>query len=278
MRRAALHTEIAPKKVIGYLRVSSLGQALDGESLERQKEQIQAYCKLKNLPEPEIISDEGVSGFKSERAGFQTLIKLCSTKQVQIVIVYDLSRLSRSVRGTLEFVEDTIHKNNIEFVSLQNNIDTSTPMGTAFLSISAVFNQLYRDEISYKTKAALKHKNNKQEKTGGTLPFGFSLVDGFKLQPVSGEIETIKQIHQLRRQGLTLREIAAELQQQGIKTKTGRISWSPKVLKEILERQIHQIADSQDLSDRQKDEVLQDVAGALFDIEVAMESNAVKFG
>jgi site-specific DNA recombinase len=257
------------RKVYGYIRVSSAGQALDGESLERQQEQIRAYCSLKGHPQPEIIADEGVSGFKSEREGFQTLIKLCKTKQVGIVIVYDLSRLSRSVRGTLEFIEDVVHKNGIEFVSLQNDIDTTTPMGKAFLAISAVFNQLYRDEISYKTKEALKHKSSKGEKTGGTTPFGFSIVDGFKLQPQPDEIDTVRQIYSLRRQGLSLRQIARELEQLGVKTKTGLTSWNPKVLKGILEKQIHQITTSEDLLDEQKDELLEDVVGALIDTERA---------
>jgi site-specific DNA recombinase len=257
--------------IIGYVRVSSAGQVQDGESLPRQIEKIQAYCQLKSLPAPEIIADEGLSGFKASREGFQKLISLCRSGKVQTVIVYDLSRLSRKVRDTLEFIEDTIHKYGVEFVSLQNDIDTSTPTGKAFLAISAVFNQLYRDEISFKTKEALRHKQGKSEKTGGTVPFGFTLVDGFRLIPEQDETETVKQIHQLRAQGLTLREIAQELEQKGIKTKTGLKSWNPKVLKGVLEKQIHQICKSPALSDSQKDEVLCDVAGALFDVERAIE-------
>ena len=268
-KNTALKMQTA-QKVIGYIRVSSLGQALDGESLDRQVEQIQTYCKLKGLAQAEIIADEGVSGFKSaSRAGFQQLVSLCKAGQVKTVIVYDLSRLSRSVRDTLEFIEDTITKRGIEFVSLQNDIDTSSPTGKAFLTISAVFNQLYRDEIAYKTKEALKHKSTKGEKTGGTLPFGFSLVDGFRLQAESDEVQTLKTIHSLRQEGLSLRAIVAELQARGIKTKTGKSIWHPQVLKKILSRQVDQICMSHDLEDSEKDEILQDVTGALFDVERA---------
>lgn len=269
MRRATVLKTQEAKKVLGYIRVSSIGQALDGESLERQLEQIRAYCKLKGLPDPEIIADEGVSGFKDSREGFQKLIQLCEKGQVQTVIVYDLSRLSRSVRNTLEFVEDTIQKNRIEFVSLQNDIDTTSPAGKAFLTISAVFNQLYRDEIAYKTKEALRHKKGKGEKTGGTLPFGFSLVDGVRLKALPGELETVKTIHQLRQAGLTLREIVSELQSKGIKTKTGKSNWHPQVVKEILERQLTELCDNPELTDQKKDELIPDVAGALFDAERA---------
>jgi site-specific DNA recombinase len=263
MRKVKIQPEPA-KKVVAYTRVSTLGQAEDGESLERQAARIRAYCEAKGLPEPEVICDEGLSGFKSNRQGFQRLVALCESKQVKTVIVYDLSRLSRSVRDTLEFIEDTINKNGIEFVSLLNDIDTSTPTGKAFLGITAIFNQLYRDEIAYKTKEALSHKRAKKEKTGGTVPFGFELVDGVKLTPLPGEFETLKMMHSLRQQGLTLRAIVALLNERGVSTKTGKSRWHPQVVKEVLDRTADLICGDETLSCEQKDTLLHDVTGALY--------------
>lgn len=256
------------KKVIGYLRVSTEGQVKDGESLPRQREQIEAYAKLHGLEtDLEFISDEGYSGFKSSRPGFQKLIGLCSKKQASMVIVYDLSRLSRSVLHTLQFVEETIAPNGIEFVSLQNSIDTSTPMGKAFLTISACFNQLYRDEVSFKTKLALAHKKQKGEKTGGVVPFGYRLVEGTYLVPDRAEIEVIRVMHRMRKAGLTLREIVEELQNRGFKTKTGKSRWSHKVVRTILEKQIHLINHSSELSCSDKHEALIDVLDARYALE-----------
>lgn len=265
MRKVKIQPEPA-RKVIAYTRVSTLGQAEDGESLERQAARIKAYCEAKGLEQPEIISDEGLSGFKSNREGFQRLVALCESKQVKTVIVYDLSRLSRSVRDTLEFIEDTINKNGIEFVSLLNDIDTSTPTGKAFLGITAIFNQLYRDEIAYKTKEALSHKRAKQEKTGGTVPFGFTLVDGVKLTPLPGEFETLKLMHTLRQQGHTLREIVALLNEKGVATKTGRSKWHPQVVKEVLDRTADLICQDESLSCEQVDTLLHEVTGALYQV------------
>jgi site-specific DNA recombinase len=269
MRKVKTQSETA-KKVVAYTRVSTLGQAEDGESLERQAARIRAYCEAKGLSEPEIITDEGLSGFKSNREGFQRLVALCESKQVKTVIVYDLSRLSRSVRDTLEFIEDTINKNGIEFVSLLNDIDTSTPTGKAFLGITAIFNQLYRDEIAYKTKEALSHKRAKQEKTGGTVPFGFELVDGVKLLPKPEEFETLKLMHSLRKQGLTLREIVGVLTDKGIPTKTGRAGWQPKVVMRILDRTADLICEDESLTCEQVDALLHDVTGALYQTEKAV--------
>lgn len=268
MRKVKTQLEPA-KRVIAYTRVSTLGQVEDGESLERQASRIRAYCEAKGLPEPEMITDEGLSGFKSNRDGFQQLVSLCNSRQVKTVIVYDLSRLSRSVRDTLEFIEDTINKNGIEFVSLLNDIDTSTPTGKAFMGITAIFNQLYRDEISYKTKEALKHKSAKKEKTGGVIPFGYELADGVRLIPLPGEIETVKLIHTLRGQGCTLREIVALLNQKGILTKTGKSTWNPKVVRGILNRTADLVCQNPDLTDIEKDTILHDVQGAVYQVEAA---------
>ena len=266
MRKVRTQPETA-KKVVAYTRVSTLGQAEDGESLERQASRIRAYCEAKGLSEPEIISDEGLSGFKSSREGFQKLVALCESKQVRTVIVYDLSRLSRSVRDTLEFIEDTINKNGIEFVSLLNDIDTSTPTGKAFLGITAIFNQLYRDEIAYKTKEALSHKRAKKEKTGGTVPFGFELVDGVKLVPQPGEYEVLKVMHHLRQQGLSLREIVQLLNTKGVATKTGKDKWHPQVVKEVLDRTADLICQDKSLTCEQVDALLHDVTGALYQVD-----------
>jgi len=255
------------RKVLAYTRVSTVGQAEDGESLERQAARIRAYCEAKGLPEPELIVDDGVSGFKSNREGFRRLVEMCERREVQTVIVYDLSRLSRSVRDTLAFVEDTINKNGIEFVSLLNDIDTSTPTGKAFLGITAIFNQLYRDEISFKTCEALSHKRAKKEKTGGLVPFGYELVDGVRLQAKPEELETVKLIHSLRQQGLTLRAIVEVLNQRGIATKTGKAKWNPKVVSAILNRAVEQVCNDPELTLQEKDSLLHDITGALYQVK-----------
>lgn len=67
---------------------------------------IRRYCEDRGIQNLQIIKDEGLSGFKNNRPGFQLLKQLCRTGEVSTVIVYDLSRLSRSVRDTLAFIED----------------------------------------------------------------------------------------------------------------------------------------------------------------------------
>lgn len=228
-------------RVVGYIRVSSASQVEDGTSLARQREQIETYCKLKGYQDVQFLEDEGISGYKTTpRKGYTKLIELCKKHQVDVVIVYDLSRLSRKVRETLAFMEDVIGKNNISFVSLNNDIDTTTPTGKAFLTLTATFNQLYRDEIAYKTAEALSHKRKKAEKTGGTVPYGYEVIEG-KLYPVEREQEAIRTMQGLKAQGYSLRAIAAALEDAGYQTKTGKKSWKAQVVSDVLRLQEQQI-------------------------------------
>ena len=224
------------KKIIGYIRVSSQQQVEDKESLERQAEKIKAYCALKGINNLEIISDEGISGYKtSTRKGYQTLLKLCKAGQVKTLIVYDLSRLSRSLKETLTFFDDVIKKQKIEFVSLCNDIDTTTSTGILFFQLLGVFNEFYRNDIATKTKNALGHKKNKQEKTGGTIPFGYTLGLKGKLFEYPKEQEAISFMMSLKQEGLSYRAIARELENKGIKTKTGGLKWYGNTVKDIIE-------------------------------------------
>ena len=204
--------KINRKLVVGYIRVSGLLQVKDQESLPRQEEKIRSYCNLKNLDDPLIIADEGVSGFKENRQGFQKLVDLCKQGRVATLIIYDLSRLSRSVRVTLEFIDEQIQKQGIEFVSLCQNIETNTPHGRAFLTLISVFNQLYRDEISYKTKLALQHKKAKGQRYTGKVPFGFIATEEGRLIPSGHEIKLVERISSLRASGLSFQSIADVLE------------------------------------------------------------------
>lgn len=223
-------------KIIGYVRVSSAAQVIDNESLPRQIEQIRSYCQLKGLPEPEIIKDEGVSGFKANRPGFQQVVKLCKAKQVKVLITYDLSRLSRSVRTTLEFIDDVITRHDVELVCLKQSIDTGTASGKAFLAISSVFAQLYRDEISERMTNAWKYKRLKNEKCSGTVPYGYTVV-GKQLIPNEQEQSIVRLILALKNQGNTYYEIARHLDGQGIRTKTGKDTWNHRIVCNIVRRE-----------------------------------------
>jgi len=253
----------AGQRAIGYIRVSTQEQAKDGTSLARQEAQIKAYCELNGIAGVEIIADRGFSGFKANRPGFKKLVELCKAGAVSVVIVYDQARLARSIQISAEFFADIVRKGGVKLVSVTENFDTSTPAGQLQVNMMASFNQHYRDEISYKTKAALSHKKKNGEKTGGVIPFGYSLVNGRYLMPLPGEQETIKNMNSLRAAGYSLREIVAHLAERGIKTKSGGEKWHSQTVKQILDRQYAYICMDHSITDEEKIPLLEEIGDSL---------------
>lgn len=134
-------------KVALYVRVSTTSQMEEGYSIEEQKAKLESYCDIKDWHVYKVYTDGGFSGSTTERPALEQLIKDAQSKLFDTVLVYKLDRLSRSQKDTLYLIEDIFLKNNIEFVSLLENFDTSTPFGRAVIGLLSVFAQLEREQI-----------------------------------------------------------------------------------------------------------------------------------
>lgn len=134
-------------KVAIYVRVSTTNQVEEGYSIDEQKDKLSSYCHIKDWSIYNIYTDGGFSGSNTERPALEQLIKDAKKKLFDTVLVYKLDRLSRSQKDTLYLIEEIFIKNGIEFLSLQENFDTSTPFGKAMIGLLAVFAQLEREQI-----------------------------------------------------------------------------------------------------------------------------------
>lgn len=134
-------------KVALYVRVSTTSQLEEGYSIEEQKAKLESYCDIKEWNIYKIYTDGGFSGSTTERPALEQLVQDAQSKLFDTVLVYKLDRLSRSQKDTLYLIEDVFLKNNIEFVSLLENFDTSTPFGRAVIGLLSVFAQLEREQI-----------------------------------------------------------------------------------------------------------------------------------
>lgn len=204
------------KKVIGYIRVSTEKQADSGLSLEYQESKIRAYCDLEELDLVEIVRDEGASAKSFKREGMQKVISMIKTKAIEGIVVLKLDRLTRSVKDLGLFV-DLIKKYDVAFMCVQDKIDTSTPSGVLVLNVLGAVAQFEREAICDRTKAALSVKKANHQKTGGLVPYGFTLgADGSSLIPNLKEQKAINLIKKLREEGKTFQAIADTLNQKGI--------------------------------------------------------------
>ena len=130
-----------------YIRVSTDAQFEEGYSVEAQKEQLVAYCVSKGIKRYQLYIDGGWSGSNIDRPELQKLINEIKENKISHVIVYKLDRLSRSQKDTLYLIEDVFNPHGVDFVSLNESMDTSTPMGRLMLGILSAFAQLERENI-----------------------------------------------------------------------------------------------------------------------------------
>jgi len=224
------------KRAVGYCRVSTEEQAREGISLEHQKAKIQQYAELHNLELIKNIIDEGKSGKDLNREGINEILSLIKKKLVTDIIVYKMDRLTRRTFDLLYLVEEVFKKNNVQFHSISEKIDTSSAMGQFFLTIIGAMAQMERDLISERTKAVLQYKIEKGEYVGSPALGYLASSDNKFLELNEREQDTLKRIFYLKRyKHLSLGKIAKELNESGVRTKRGG-KWYSGTIKLILDR------------------------------------------
>ena len=156
---------------IGYARVSSSGQ-----DLELQKQALHAAgCKK--------VYSESISGKDNNRT--QLIALLESLRSGDIVFVYKIDRIARSLKGLIEIIEQ-LNTKSVDLISLDSGdkVDTTSPMGKAFFQIAGVFAELERGMINARTQAGIK-----KAKADGVK---FGRVTGSINKTTPAKIEKIK--------------------------------------------------------------------------------------
>lgn len=189
--------------VAGYVRVSSEGQ-VENYSIPQQKKYLEDYCRIKGWNLIKIYVDGGFTGANIERPALSEL--LSNIDMYDIVLVYKLDRLSRSQKDVLNLI-DKFNASNCKFASIQENFDTTTPLGMAMLGIMAAFAQLERETI--KERMALGRKGRTEKglwRAGSNVPTGYDYIDGH-LVIREDEAVQIRKIFELFLQGWTINKI-----------------------------------------------------------------------
>lgn len=222
---------------VGYVRVSTEGQAVDGVSLDAQRTAIAAYCSMNGLALATIEGDEGISGSKmSNRPGLERAVKAACDAGA-VLVCYSLSRIARNTMQTLELA-DTLEKAGADLASLSERIDTSGACGRMVFRMLAVLAEFERDQIAERTRFGLAEKRSRGEKTGGRVPFGFRAenVDGrLMLVEEPTEQAAIAEAASMIEAGASLRAVGAILDGRGITPRAGG-KWHPKTLRDAIAR------------------------------------------
>ena len=139
-------------KVAIYCRVSS-----EGQELEQQIQACIKFCEFKGF-EYKIFKDVG-SGKNMERKDFQEMLTRIRLKEFAGIVVFRFDRIGRNAREVVTLFEELEHK-GIEVYSLNENIDTTNPIGRAVRDIIIRLAQLERENISVATKQRLQALKN----------------------------------------------------------------------------------------------------------------------
>ena len=175
-------------KIVLYARVST-----DGQDPEVQLQALRAHTTQRGWTIVEEFVDHGYSGAKEKRPALDRMMKAAWTAKFQAVLVWRFDRFARSVKHLITALEH-FRSLNINFISLQEQFDTSTPIGHAMFTIIGAMAQLERDIIRERVKAGLDRARSRGVRLGRPLA-----------QANPNEVAVLKQ------QGLSLPEIAKRL-------------------------------------------------------------------
>lgn len=221
-----------------YVRVSTLEQYKEGYSINEQIERLKKFCEAKGWIVYKVYIDGGYSGANMDRPGLQEMLRDSEAKLFDAVLVYKLDRLSRSQKDTLEIIEDILLPSNIEFVSMTENLDTSTPFGRAMIGILSVFAQLEREQIKERITLGLEGRAKEGKWTGaGNAPIGYDLADNSMLKVNEYEAMQVREAFDLFLQRVPLLRITKIFNEKGYKHKYG--DWKFAALNQVLRRPVY---------------------------------------
>ncbi len=174
-----------------YARVSTTGK---GQDTELQLRDLRTYAQARGLDIHKEYVDNGISGRKDTRPALDALMDDAKKRKFNAIIVWRFDRFARSTKHLVTALEE-FKSLGIDFISYQENIDTSSPMGKAMFTIVAAIAELEADIIRERVMAGLANAKAKGRRLGrpGITP------------------EVTQKIIELTKKGFSLRQIATEL-------------------------------------------------------------------
>ncbi|HEL0066110.1 TPA: recombinase family protein [Streptococcus equi subsp. zooepidemicus] len=227
------------RKVAIYVRVSTTNQAEEGYSIQGQLDSLTKYCEAMGWIIYQEYTDAGFSGGKIDRPAMSKLITDAKHKRFDTILVYKLDRLSRSVRDTLYLVKDVFNQNNIHFVSLQENIDTSSAMGNLFLTLLSAIAEFEREQITERmTMGKIGRAKSGKTMAWTYTPFGYDYnkeKGELILDPAKAPI--VKMIYTDYIKGMSIQKIVDKLNKMDYNGKD--CTWFPHGVKHLLDNPVY---------------------------------------
>ena len=195
--------------IFGYVRVSTVTQAREGESLEAQRRQVTSYAASKGLelPPENVFVEAGVSGsieFQDRPEGLKLFNQMVSG---DMVIFPKLDRAFRNTRNALNVLHELKGRGiSVHFIDLGGDV-TGNGVGAIVFTILSAFATFERERIATRIREVKQMKKAQGKFTGGRRAFGYDVTDGIKV-PREDEQVVIRQMAKMREAGATYRQLA----------------------------------------------------------------------
>ena len=218
--------------VVGiYIRVSTDEQAQEGYSISAQRERLKAFCSAQNWTDYKFYIDEGISGRNTDREQFKKLMDDIKEGLIDVLLVYRLDRLTRSVRDLHEIL-DYLNKYNCVFRSATEIYDTSNAMGIMFITIIAAIAQWESANLGERVKMGQIEKARQGERAS-QAPYGWYKDEHDKLHINHEEIEGVKLMVSKVKEGFSFRQLSKYMSSTPYKPKRG-YKWHMRTIIELL--------------------------------------------
>ena len=197
-------------------------------SLDAQREAAEAYIESQRMQGwqalPDRYDDGGFSGGNMERPGLQRLLADLEAGKVDVIVVYKIDRLSRSLLDFMKMIE-RFNQRGVSFVSVTQHFNTTDPTGRMFLGILITFAQYEREVIAERIRDKVAATKRRGKYCGGPAILGYDVDrEQKKLLVNPEEARLVKHIFRRFTQLASAKSLGAELNEQGYRTK----SWTTK--------------------------------------------------
>jgi site-specific DNA recombinase len=197
------------------------GLELEFNSLDAQREACEAYIKSQASQGwralPQQYDDPAYSGGNLDRPALKKLLIDIEAGRVDVVVVYKIDRLTRSLADFAKLVE-TFDARSISFVAVTQQFNTTTSMGRLTLNVLLSFAQFERELSSERVRDKIAASRRKGKWTGGTVPLGYDAKDK-KFVVNKTEAETVRTIFRRYLELRSFSKLVADLDRRGIVTK-----------------------------------------------------------
>ncbi len=190
-------------------------------SLDAQREACEAYIKSQAHEgwrlSLERYDDGGLSGASLERPALQMLLEQVRAKKLDIIVVYKVDRLTRSLADFAKLVE-IFDEHDVSFVSVTQSFNTTSSMGRLTLNVLLSFAQFEREVIGERVRDKIAASKRKGIWVGGPIPLGYRSI-GKKLEIVPEEAALVRKIFEDYLRLGSIGELAAALEREGVRPK-----------------------------------------------------------